>query len=319
MVEKTRENVISLDPDAPISGHRMKMLLHMLDSDRVLGEVKYIMRTMVPDFDFEAMECVYDDVIALFQGRYPGYRECNTPYHDLQHTLDTFLAMARLCHGAYLAGRRFSAENLLIGLTAALLHDAGYIQPESDTDGTGAKYTLKHVVRSADFAEKYIVERGWGEVNGRKARVMIMCTELAIKVNAIDFPDAETEVLGKILGTVDLLGQMAARNYLEKLLLLYQELKEGEVPGFESELDLLEKTTDFYDFIKTRLADQCGGLWHHMRRHFADRWNIDRDIYAEYIDKNMEYLQQLLDDNNPNYRDDLKRSGIVADLARNGL
>ena len=38
---------------------------------------------------------------------------------------------------------------------AALLHDAGYIQEEHDTEGAGSKYTVTHIRRSMDFMERY--------------------------------------------------------------------------------------------------------------------------------------------------------------------
>jgi len=69
----------------------------------------------------------------------------------LRHTTDTFLAMARMIHGATLEGETFSERHINLGLIAALLHDSGYIQSESDLQGTGAKYTASHVQRSIDF------------------------------------------------------------------------------------------------------------------------------------------------------------------------
>jgi hypothetical protein len=77
----------------------------------------------------------------IFAGRYPGYSKCNTRYHDLEHTTDTFLAMARLIHGAVEAGRAIDRHMVLPGLVGTLLHDIGYIQTDGDRAGTGAKYT----------------------------------------------------------------------------------------------------------------------------------------------------------------------------------
>jgi hypothetical protein len=41
----------------------------------------------------------FSDSANLFRGEYPGYRACDTLYHDMQHTLDVTLAMARLING----------------------------------------------------------------------------------------------------------------------------------------------------------------------------------------------------------------------------
>ncbi|MCF8077370.1 MAG: hypothetical protein K9K87_14545, partial [Desulfotignum sp.] len=62
----------------------------MTDPAAVLTEVKDIVSSISPQFDFDAMNRAYDDVTALFNGDYPGYRKCNTLYHDLQHTTDCF-------------------------------------------------------------------------------------------------------------------------------------------------------------------------------------------------------------------------------------
>ena len=94
-------------------------------------------------------------MVKLFRGNYPGYQKCNTWYHDLKHTTDCLLAMARLLHGASLNGLPLPDRDVVLGLTAALFHDTGYIQAEDDLEGTGAKYTLVHVERSVAFMEKY--------------------------------------------------------------------------------------------------------------------------------------------------------------------
>jgi hypothetical protein len=38
----------------------------------------------------------FRDLVRLHLGEYPGYRASDTSYHNLQHTLDVTLAMARL-------------------------------------------------------------------------------------------------------------------------------------------------------------------------------------------------------------------------------
>ena len=39
-----------------------------------------------------------------------------------------------------------------LGLLGILMHDTGYLKRTEDMQGTGAKYTLTHVRRSAEFA-----------------------------------------------------------------------------------------------------------------------------------------------------------------------
>ena len=55
--------------------------------------------TRYPGADFAPLERAFDDFHALYEGRYPGYLACDTLYHDIRHTLDMTLAMARLVDG----------------------------------------------------------------------------------------------------------------------------------------------------------------------------------------------------------------------------
>jgi bifunctional pyridoxal-dependent enzyme with beta-cystathionase and maltose regulon repressor activities len=79
---------------------QLSRLVDMSDPHRVFDEVKTILSMSFSEFDFETLNRVFEDVVRLFRGEYPGYRECTTEYHDLKHTTDTFMAMTRLIHGA---------------------------------------------------------------------------------------------------------------------------------------------------------------------------------------------------------------------------
>jgi hypothetical protein len=117
-----------------------------------------------------------------------------------------------------------------------------------------------------------------------------------------------------MLGTADLLGQMADRTYLEKLLFLFYEFREGGVRGYDNELDLLKKTIDFYTIIRKRFASELDSVNEYMRYHFKVRWNLDRDLYMEAIENNIHYLKLILENHEKDYRDYLKRGDIVRRL-----
>jgi hypothetical protein len=284
-------------------------LLHMESPKAVLDEVLTTARMAAPDLDEDALKSVFKDVVDLFRGRYPGFAACDTPYHDLVHTLDTLVAMARLIHGAHLGGQRFSGHDVLLGCISALMHDTGYIQEKSDIHkGTGARYTQEHVTRSAAFARAYLIRNQYNDLDAGRCRAIILCTDLALVIRDISFPDETARTLGKILGAADLLGQMSARNYLEKLLLLYRELREGRVDTFSSERDLLDKTRGFYKQCKDRMIRQYGGADAYMKLHFAHRHGLEYDPYARYAEKNLRYLTKVLTQNGDDYRSVLKRS-----------
>jgi len=231
----------------------------------------------------------------LFNGDYAGYRASNTKYHDLEHTLMVTLAVARLIHGCITSGYSFATESILTGLVAALFHDSGLIQTRRDKKGTGAKYTIGHEKRSIAFMRKNLDKNGFSAQQMDDCEQLIKCTNLKMHIAGIDFRNDEIACLGKIVGSSDLLGQMADRDYLEKLLLLFKEFEEAGLPGFESEEDLLGKTEGFYkDIALKRLNREFEGVSSHMKDHFNKRWHINRDLYADAITNNINYLTSML-------------------------
>jgi hypothetical protein len=298
---------------------QLSMLVDMDEPRNVFDEVKTIVLFMFEEFNFDPMERVFNDIVGLFNGDYPGYRKCSTEYHDLKHTTDAFLAMARLMHGVTIEGRPLTQEQVNLGLICTLMHDTGYIQTLDDKHGTGAKYTRIDTRRSIGFMDKYLQEHELREEDFRHYPQILRCTGLDTRVNEIQFRSPEVELLGKLLGTADLLGQMSDRTYLEKLLFLYYEFKEAKIMGYEQELDILKKTIDFYAMIRRRLFWDLDGLNKCVRSHFKMCWNMDRDLYMEAIDKNMEYLKFLLEEHENDYREYLKRGGVVKKLKERKL
>ena len=49
-----------------------------------------------PTGPLEKLSTAFADFERLFGGQFPRYLGCDTVYHDVQHTLDDTLAMARL-------------------------------------------------------------------------------------------------------------------------------------------------------------------------------------------------------------------------------
>lgn len=285
-------------------------LIPMDSPEAVLNEVQVILDLISPDFDPAPVRSAFTKTVALYEGSWPGYKACNTEYHDLHHITDTLLAMARLIHGAVLTGKAFNDHNIVLGLIAALLHDAGYIQEKDDLEGTGAKYTASHVQRSINFLQLHGPEYGLADEAILTVEAMIICTDIAADIASINFPTSQIELLGKMLGTADLLAQMADRTYLEKLLFLYHEFKEADFGGYQSELDLLRKTVGFYDFIAKRLKTTLDGTNRFMISHFASRWSIRADLYHEAIENQKNYLKQILETPEADHRNHLNAMGL---------
>jgi hypothetical protein len=277
-------------------------LMPMPDPQAVFDEACRIVAATPVKIDFTKVSRVFADVVKLFRGEYPGYRQCNTCYHNLKHTTDCLLTMARLLHGASLNGRRLPARDVTLGLTAALFHDTGYIQTADDLEGTGAKYTLVHVARSVAFMEKYFRQAGFSSRDLDYCRCCIQCTGLEVKIEELRFESPRHREVGWMLGTADLLGQMADQAYLARLPLLYREFAEAHVPGFESELDLLKKTPAFWDFTQFRLQSALGNVHRYMQDHFRAWLGLNRDVSREIIEENINYLKFILENHESEYR-----------------
>jgi hypothetical protein len=293
------------------------LMADMADPQSVFEEVCRIFTVLHPMVDFTVLNRVFNDVVKLFRGQYPGYRECNTWYHDLKHTTDCLIAMARLLHGASLNGLTLPERDVTLGLIAALLHDTGYLQLDDDLTGTGAKYTLVHVERSVAFMERYFSHAGFSSQDLDYCRCCVHCTGLEVRIREVKFESAYHQAVGCMLGTADLLGQMADRTYLERLPFLYREFEEARVPGFESELDLLKKTPAFWEFTQQRFTRELGNVDRHMRAHFRVWWGLDRDLNRDTIEKNIAYLNFILEHHTNNYRQYLHRGGVMKIVAPN--
>jgi hypothetical protein len=293
------------------SQEKYEDLILMADPLSVFEEVCQIILLSNSYFDLTRLGRVFQDVVKLYHGNYHGYRKCNTWYHDLKHTTDCLLAMARLMHGASLNGLTLPDRDVELGLIAALLHDTGYIQTEDDWEGTGAKYTLIHVRRSVTFMEKYLAQAEFSYRDLDYCRSCVHCTGLEMRIKEIRFESAHHQAVGWMLGTADLLGQMADRTYLERLPFLYREFEEGKVTEFESELDLLRKTPAFWKFTQQRFVADLGNMDRFMLDHFRVRWGLDRDLTRETIEGNIAYLKFILENHETEFCRYLHRGGLM--------
>lgn len=285
-------------------------LLDIRDNAAIQREVKFTTSLFSPQFDFSLFDSAYKDVEGLFLGNYAGFRGCNTRYHDLRHTMMVLLAMVRLMHGASLHGVKYSDKEINLGFISALMHDTGYIQSVDDYTGTGAKYTLTHISRSIVFVQNYYKGNHYFAGDMQNFSDILKCTGIHTMIEDVAFESETIALLGKMMGTADLLGQMADRLYLEKLIMLYNEFEEGCVPGFDSEVDLFRKTVSFYKRTKARFKGEFGNVDRFMTDHFKDRWNIDSNVYEESIEKNINYLKFVLKSSQKNIYHSLRRNAI---------
>src|SRR5256885_6699199 len=131
-------------------------------------------------------------------------------YHVSDHPLQGTFCWARLLQCRHFAAAEppLTQRMFELGLLAILLHDTGYLKRREDTEGTGAKYTVTHVERSARFAAQLLAEKGFTPVEIKAVENMIRCTGVDAKLSTIPFQSEIERIVGFALGTVDLLAQM---------------------------------------------------------------------------------------------------------------
>lgn len=271
------------------------------DAAAVCAAVRDIFVRLYPDADYEPLPRVFEDFRRLFEGELPGFRGCDTVYHDLQHTLDMTLATMRLL-GGYVRTRgsaAFGPDHAKLALVTALFHDSGYILRDDDDSINGAEYTRTHVSRSAQFMGEYLPTVGLGAL-ADAAGTIVHFTGYEKNPDDIPVTDPVHRLVGQIVGTADLMAQMADRCYLEKCRdRLFTEFVLGGLAigndgagavNYESGLDLLRKTPQFFDSAQERLEGPLEGVY----RFFA-AWFDGEDPYTASIARNREYLDRVLE------------------------
>ena len=289
------------------SSPQLSLLVNTTDPNEVLKEVKIIFQDMFSKGNFTLLSAVFEDVVSLFSGKLEGFKACDTPYHNLRHTTDVFLAMARLLHGAHTQGFALNTIDANLGLVAALMHDTGYIQKDSENYDSSAKLASVHIDRSIAFMAHVLTQKGYSRDRVLQCQQAILCTDLDKPLNTIPFQSPSGKLIGKILASADLLAQTADRTYLEKLPLLYREFKEAGTGNYECELDLIKDATLFNDRMNERLTTQLGSVNRFFQNHFRVRWDIDADLYQEAIDRSLSYLSTCLKADSENYRNYFRR------------
>jgi hypothetical protein len=295
----------------PFDKRQLATLIDIESPEAVHKEVLHIISLISPEFNTEPVDRVFKFTVDLYEGKLQEYKACNTDYHNLRHITDTYLAMARLLHGAQLSDANFTDREIVLGVTGALMHDTGMIQEASDTEGTGAKYTQDHVRLSMDFVEKHAASLLLESQEVVDLRDMILCTDLMADLTTINFSSENVELLGKMLGTADLIAQMADRTYLEKLLFLYHEFREAKMGDFKNEVDFLHQTLNFFEISANRFKETLDNTNRYMVPHFKARWDIEENLYIFSLENQRKFLTKILGDKNKSIYQELKRDNIV--------
>ncbi len=247
----------------------------------------------------------FDDVTAAYSGDFPGVLACDTPYHDLRHTLDAALTMARMLDGyegsALREGSPHGAELCLVGVLLALFHDIGFLRREGEEGLSGAQLVRIHESRGIEFATAFFQRNGFSRY--AELPSLILATAFREDLDSFFSTRPASEVaLACMLGSADVLSQLADRCYLERCRdFLYHEFVLGgldrvtnsdgtECLLYASAEELLRKTPWFFEsVIMKRLEHDLRGAYRYLDDHFGGQNPYVRAMFA-----NIEFLKQIV-------------------------
>jgi hypothetical protein len=231
--------------------------------------------------------------LELFHGNTPRFQACDTAFHDFDHTMQATAAVADLLaahrHNPIIAS--MAQRDWELAIAAIVFHDTGYLKLRGDTDGSGAKYSSIHVGRSCFNAWDLLPGFGFTNDQLREIQNAICATGISVQMDQIPFRDAREWLIGAMVATGDMLGQMSAEDYPERLAALYLEFREATafsrltasgLAKYRGLLDLLSSTEKFYHGYVTRMLKQ---EWKGIYRLMDDSRGNNR--YIERIRTNL--------------------------------
>lgn len=285
-----------------------------LDTGEVESQVAEIVRAFAPGHDLARIGGAFSLLDRAFDGELPGYQKLKTLYHNRTHTNEVVLCSARMLHGLHLAGQGVDGDHIDAALIGALMHDIGYLMSDEEASGTGAQFTASHVMRGVEFSRQHLHDIPPDLLDS--ITKVIMLTDHRKHPDWVKFDNLQQQRAAYATATADLIGQMANREYLERVLLLYFEFEEAQMGGFADIHDLLEKTTAFYRMTKGRLDQDLHGMSVNLARHFDAQQGADRNFYQESIDRNLDYLDRVVKTEREHRLERLKRGGVVETLQK---
>jgi hypothetical protein len=272
----------------------------------VNAEVNRIFLELYPSARTDALDTAFRDATAMYYGEFPGFHACDTAYHDIQHVLEVTLAMARLIDGYERSrvGVEPITERLFhVGVITALFHDIGYLRRQQDPQvANGAAFTMVHVSRGAAFLRDYLPQLGMKEY-ADIAAALIHFTGYERPVGSIEVPGLIYRLLGNLLGSADIIAQMADRCYLEKCRdRLYPEFVHAGIARkrsangeeqviYASGEDLVRKTPAFYAGATRRLEQDLHKGYSYAEPHFQGQ-----NLYLEEMNKNIKFVEAIAED-----------------------
>lgn len=265
----------------------------------VANSVLEIQSVVFPTVEAAMITQLFEDVNAMFTGKFWDYQAMDTLYHDLEHTLQVTLCWVRMvANRNQLRIEPVMMDNdFKIGLHGVMLHDIGFLKENGDNEGTGAKFTFVHEKRSCELSNLYLSKKGWGKQDISAVQHIISCTGPRSIIDAVPFNNDLERIMGESVCTADYIGQMSDPAYLDKLPALFLEFEESDnfrrIPDekriFKSSEELFLSTPIFWEkLVIPKLEKECNSLYKFLAQPYPNGINP----YIKKIEEHVIFIQK---------------------------
>ena len=268
-------------------------------TDDTLKHISALAAEIWPAMDLRRLQSAFRIFESMTSGRDSRFLALDTPYHDVQHSMDVTLCTARLLagHEANASLReRLGANRALVGLLCALFHDAGYLRRKTERNvPSGAHFTHFHVTRSAGMITSLFEDLQLKQYATLAAN-LVHFTGYERSLDIVRPADHRDLLVGRLLGSADLLAQMADRCYLEKVRdRLFDEFVIAGIAGpaagpekCQTPKGLLESTPGF---VEATFSKRLDGAFEKAYRRVSP---IFVSPYLNSIQRQMAHLDRVI-------------------------
>ena len=203
-------------------------------------------------------------------------------YHDVEHTCLVTLCGQEIFLGKKIIEGNLNAHDWLHFTISLLLHDIGYVTnilPEDNGSGqkinNSGDFVSLHTCQTDASLTPYHIERGKMYIEQRAWHECVDKNILMDLISFTQFPQPERpapagpeeekfNALANLVGSADLIGQLADPMYDEKIPRLFYEFKESgtsDKMGYQSSKDLRLGFPGFFiNFVRPNIQDALGYL-----------------------------------------------------------
>jgi len=233
---------------------------------------------IAPDIPAEYLNVIAESVNASLN----IINRSDAMYHDVEHTCLVTLCGQEVFSGKKILEGNLNASDWLHYTISLLFHDIGYVKNILSSDNgnfqtinrngdrvklergqTDASLTPYHVERG----KMYLDERSWSDcIDKNKLVELVSFTEFPPPNRPVptDIEEKKLQSLAELVGSADLVGQLADPMYDEKIPRLFYEFQESGTAkklGYQSPSDLRENFPGFYlNFVRPNISNALNYL-----------------------------------------------------------